>query len=67
MTSQTGTQVITTHILLNISRSKNNQTIKFGQLTEHNMRNALLENWYKRCGGEASPRPFYKNQSETYL
>ena len=44
MTSQTGTQVITTHILLNISRSKNNQAIKFGQLTEHNMRNALLEN-----------------------
>ena len=46
MTSQTGQQIITitTHILPNISRSKRNQTMKFGQLIEYNMRNTFLEN-----------------------
>ena len=48
------------HILSNISRIKGNQTIKFGQLTECNMRNIFLENWYTKCDGEASPRPFSK-------
>ena len=38
MMSQTGQQIITMHILPNISRSKGNQSIKFGQLTEYNMR-----------------------------
>ena len=37
MTSQTGKQIITIHILPNISRSKGNQTIKFGQLIEYNV------------------------------
>ena len=32
MTSQPGEQTVTIHILLNSSRSKGNQTIKFGQL-----------------------------------
>ena len=35
MTSQPGHQRITAHILLNISRIKGNQTMKFGQLIEH--------------------------------
>ena len=34
--------------------------MKFGQLIEFNMRNIFLEKSYTRCGGEASPRPFYK-------
>ena len=34
MTSPPGKQIITIHILPNISRSKGNQTIKFGQLIE---------------------------------
>ena len=46
------------HILLNISRSKGNQTMKFGQLIECNMRNIFLEKSYTKCGGETSPRPF---------
>ena len=48
MTSQTGQQIITitTRILPNISRSKRNQTMKFGQLIEYNMRNTFLENAY---------------------
>ena len=60
MRSQTGQQVITIHILPNISRSKGNHTMKFRQLIEFNMRNIFLEKSYIKCGGEASPRSFYK-------
>ena len=42
----------------NISRNKGNQTMKFGQLIEYNMRNIFLEKSYTKCGGETSPRPF---------
>ena len=45
------------HILPNIS-SKGNQTMKFGQLIEYNMRNIFLEKSYTKCGGETIPRPF---------
>ena len=60
MTSQTGQQIITIHILPNISRSKDNQAMKFGQLIDYNMENTFLEKSYTRCGGEGSLRPFYK-------
>ena len=43
MTSQSGKQRIAMHILLNISQSKDNQTMKFGQLIEYNTRNIFLE------------------------
>ena len=43
-----------------ISRSKGNQAMRSGQLIEYNMRNIFLEHSYKKCGGEACPRPFYK-------
>ena len=56
MTSQTGKVIITIHILPNISRSKFNQTIKFGWLKEYNMRKVFLEALYTNCGGETSPR-----------
>ena len=39
-----GKQVITIHRLPNISRSKGNQTLKFGQLIEQNMRKLLTKN-----------------------
>ena len=42
MTSQPGLQRITRHILLNISQIKGNQTMKFGQLIEHPMRNIFF-------------------------
>ena len=42
MTSQTGTQTITIKILLDISKSKGNQTMKFGQLTESNVSSRTL-------------------------
>ena len=57
MTSQLGKQTIA---LLNISRRKGNQTMKFGQLIEYNIRKFFLENSYTKCGGETSPRPFSK-------
>ena len=58
--SKTGTQIITIHLLLNITRSKGNQTIKFGQSMEYNMRNIFPEKSNIKCGKEANPRPFYK-------
>ena len=39
-------------------RSEGNQTMKFGQLIEYNMRNIFLEKSYTKYGGETSPRPF---------
>ena len=39
MASQPGQQTIGIHILLGISRSKGNQTLKLGQLIEYNQRN----------------------------
>ena len=58
MKSKLGYQTIVVHILPNISRSKDNQTMKFGQLIEYNMRNIFLEKSYTKCGGETSTRPF---------
>ena len=52
MTSQPGKQTIAIHILSNISRSKGNQTIKFGHLIEYNIRKNFLEKSYLKCGGE---------------
>ena len=43
MTSQPGKQTIAIHTLPNISRIKGNQTMKFGQLTEYNLRNIFFE------------------------
>ena len=43
MTSQTGKQKMAIHVLPNISRSKGNQTRKFGQLIEHNNINIFLQ------------------------
>ena len=60
MTSQTRQQIITIHLLPRISRSKGNQTMKFGQLIEYNMKKSLLEKSSTKCGGKASPRPFYE-------
>ena len=60
MTSQTGQQIITTHILPNISKSKGNKTTKFVKLTEYNIRNISRRKSCTKCGGESSPRAFHK-------
>ena len=49
--------------MVNISKSKDNQVMKFGQLIEYNMRNIFPENSYKKCGGETIPEPAYKKLS----
>ena len=67
MTSQTEKQTITIHILLNISRSKQNQTIKFGQLIKYDTKNIFLEKSYTECGTETSPRPFYRKERKGLL
>ena len=60
MASQPRKQTIAINILLNISRNKDNQTMKPGQLIEHNTRNIFLESSYTKCGGETIPSPFLK-------
>ena len=57
MMSKLEKQTITLHILPNISRNKDNQTMKFGQLIEYNMRNIFLEKSFTKCGGETLTRP----------
>ena len=54
MMSKPGKQTITIHILVDFSRSKCNQTIKFGQLIEYNTRNIFLEKSFTKFGGETT-------------
>ena len=60
LTSQPGLQTVAIQILANISKSKGNQTTKFGQLIGYNMRNTFVEKSFTKCGGETIPRPFSK-------
>ena len=60
MTSQYGKQTIAMHIFPNISRGKDNQTMKSGHSTEFNIRNIFFEKSYTKGGGETIPRPFPK-------
>ena len=62
MKSQSGKQTITIHKLPNISRSKGNQTMKFGQVIECNKRNIFLKNYAASKVGrlvETSSRPLF--------
>ena len=59
MTSQTEKQVIAVHIFPNILRNKGNQTMKFGQLMEHDMRNIFLENLYTKYGVPKYPQTLF--------
>ena len=61
---QFGKQILTMHILPNISKSKRNQIMKFGQLIEYNMTNIFFfVKSFIKCVGESNPRPFSKNQN----
>ena len=60
MTSQAGYQAIAIHILPNISRRKDKQAMKFGQLIEYNMRNIFVKKSYTKCAGETFSRPLSK-------
>ena len=50
MTSLLGLQTIAIHILTNISQSKSNQTMKFGQSVEYNIRNIFLQKLCEKWG-----------------
>ena len=52
------------HILANISRSKVNQSVKFGQLIEYNMRRIFVEKSHTTCGRETSQTLIYKIKIE---
>ena len=55
MTSSTGKQTITMHILPNISRSKGNRAMKFDKLVKYDMKDIFLEKPYKR---ESREKPY---------
>ena len=67
MKSSTGKLIIATHILPNISRSKDNLTMKLGQIIEYNMRYNFIKQSYTKRGGETSLRDFSKNRNSAYL
>ena len=46
--SQLGLETIAIHILSNISQSKGNQIMKFGQLIEYNKKNIFLQKLYEK-------------------
>ena len=48
------------HILPNIARGKGNQTMKFGQLIEYNLRNSFVEKSYTKYAAKTIPRPLSK-------
>ena len=59
MTSQPGLQTIAIHILPNISQSKDNQTIKFGQLIEYNKRNIFFKKYAENESRKLFPDLLY--------
>ena len=63
MTSKSCYQTIAIHILPNISRSKGNQAMKFGQLIEYNMRKIFVENHTQNVLEKLFQDPYLKNQN----
>ena len=59
MTSKPGLQTIATQILPNISQSKGNQTMKFGQLIEYNKRNVFFQKICRKWGRETKCRRLF--------
>ena len=59
MTSQPGLKTITIHILHNISQSKGNQTIEFGQLVECNKRNIFPQKLFGKWSRATISRPLF--------
>ena len=57
--------LIIIYTLSNIWKSRCNQTTKFGQLIEYNMKNIFLKKSYTKWDGKASPGPFYKKSKLT--
>ena len=62
MMLQPGLQTIAINTLPNISKSKGNQTMKFGQLIEYSKRNIFLQKLCGKWGRETSSKPFFKKK-----
>ena len=58
MTLQPGKQAIAIHIMPNISRSKGNRTMKFGQFIEYNVEIFFLKNHTQRLVEKLVTDPF---------
>ena len=58
MTSQPDLQTIAIHIFPNISQSKGNQTMKFGQSIDYNKRNIFLQSYAENEAGGLVPDLF---------
>ena len=58
MTSQPGSQTTAIHILPNISQSKGNKTMKFGQLIEYNKRNVFFKDYAENEAERLAPDLF---------
>ena len=63
MTSPPGKQTIAIHILHYISRSKDNQTMKFDQLIQYSMKTFFLKNRTKVVVKKLVTHPFLKNRN----
>ena len=59
MTSQPGFQTIAIHMLANISQSKGNQIMKFGQSIECTKINIFLQKLCRKWGKETSLGPLF--------
>ena len=53
------------HKLPIISRSKDNQAIKFGQLIEYKVENIFVEKSYTKCAAETIPRTLSKKSKSS--
>ena len=63
MTSQPRKHAIAIQILPKISKSKDNQVIKFGQLIEYNIRNIFLTNYTQNVEVKLFPDSIVKSQN----
>ena len=66
MTLQPGLQTIAIHTLPNISQSKDNQTMKFGQLIEYDKRNLFFKNYAENEAGRLVPDLFLFFEKASY-
>ena len=62
MASSAGKQITTIYILPNISRSKENQTMKFTQLVEHNREIFFLKNYTPKMEEKLVPHLYLKSK-----
>ena len=64
MKPETEQQIVTIQVLSNISRSKDTQTMKIGQLIEYTMRKNFFRSYTQNMVEKLALDPFIKNQIE---